>query len=81
MKKNIDVDLIDDDAAVLDALTQCLGQRGFTVRSYSSASEFLMGREQKSPSDCIVASLKMSDISGLDLHATLAKMGCPAPLS
>lgn len=75
MKKNIDVDLISDDAA----LTHSLELRGFEVRSYMSAGEFLKAHEHNPPSDCIVADLKMPDLSGLDLHRSLAKAGCSTP--
>lgn len=80
MKKKICVDLIDDDEAVLDALGLYLERRGFEVRRYSRASDFLKAKERQCQSDCIVADLKMPGSSGLDLHRSLTRMGCPTPL-
>ena len=65
------VSLIDDDAAVLDALTLLLSTQGISSESFMDPREFLA---QPIKAGCIVSDVRMPEFSGLDLlHALVAK--------
>ena len=79
MKKPVRIDLIDDDAPVLDALGLFLERRGFDVERFGRASDYVKvapGRE----SDCIVADIRMPGLSGMDLQRRLTRAGVTTPL-
>jgi two-component system response regulator FixJ len=80
MKKKVTVDLIDDDDAVLDALSMYLEANAFTVRRHQSAEAFLKARDRTGPADCIVADVRMPHMSGLDLQSLLNKRKAREPL-
>ncbi len=65
-----EVYIVDDDRAVLDGLGQWLTTEGLAVRAHESARKFL---ETIQPTDtgCVLTDLRMPDITGLDLLATL----------
>jgi len=66
--------LLDDEQAVVVALARMLQSSGFTVRPYTSAAEFLETHDAEAPG-CLVADVRMPDMSGLELQRTLAKRG------
>lgn len=66
--------LLDDDHAVVVALTRMLQSSGFTVRPYTSAAEFLEAHDAEIPG-CLVADVRMPDMSGLELQRTLLARG------
>ena len=74
--------LIDDDAAVLDALALLLHSVKLEVETYSSADAFLTGLQSKLPSPraCIVTDVRMPGMSGLDLQAELARRNVRIPI-
>jgi two-component system, LuxR family, response regulator FixJ len=78
--KKIVVDLIDDDAAVLDALTAYLRAKKFITRTHRSPDEFLRVRERDGPLDCIVSDVRMPRLSGLELQTLLNKAKSREPL-
>lgn len=69
--------LIDDDDAVLDALTLLLSTNGLVTESYSDARQFLA---QPSKPGCIVSDVRMPGMSGLDLLRELAAAKDPRPV-
>lgn len=71
MKKKICVDLIDDDAAVLDSLGLYLESKGMEVRKYDSAATFLKARKSLPAAECIVSDIRMPGMTGLDLQRQL----------
>lgn len=73
MRKKICVDLIDDDAAVLDALGMYLESKGMDVRRHQSATEYLRARKQLTPAECIVSDIRMPEMTGLELMRALEK--------
>lgn len=79
MKKVI-VDLIDDDAGVLDSLSLYLGTKKFITRTHRLADDFLRVRERDGPADCIVSDVRMPRLSGLELQTLLNKAKWHEPL-
>jgi len=73
------VQIVDDDASFLTATSRLLRASGFTVLTFSSASDFLARRDSDAPG-CVVADLQMPGINGLDLQSTLAQTDNPPPL-
>jgi two-component system response regulator FixJ len=78
--KKIVVDLIDDDAGVLDSLSVYLGAKKFVTRTHRLADDFLRLRERDGPADCIVSDVRMPHISGLELQTLLNKAKWNEPL-
>lgn len=74
------VDLIDDDAAVLDSLSVYLGAKKFITRTHRLAHDFLRVRERDGPADCIVSDVRMPRLSGLELQTMLNKAKSKEPL-
>jgi two-component system response regulator FixJ len=74
------VDLIDDDAAVLDSLSVYLGAKKFVTRAHRLAQDFLRVRERDGPADCIVSDVRMPRLSGLELQMLLNKAKSKEPL-
>jgi FixJ family two-component response regulator len=70
------VHIIDDDAAVRDALSILLRVHGFLIRTYPSAESFLEADGQSEPG-CILTDIQMPGMSGLEL---LARLGADGPL-
>jgi two-component system, LuxR family, response regulator FixJ len=74
------VDLIDDDAGVLDSLSMYLDAKGVTTRTHRSADDFLRVREREGPADCIVSDVRMPSLSGLELQTLLNRVKSKEPL-
>jgi FixJ family two-component response regulator len=72
------VHIVDDDASFLAAISRLLRASGFTVQTYSTASDFLTQRD--SVSGCVLADLKMPGMSGFDLQLALARTRNPLPI-
>jgi RNA polymerase sigma factor (sigma-70 family) len=70
--------LVDDDAAVRDALALTLSLRGYRARVFASAED-LLDVVDASWEGCVVADLRMPGLSGLDLAARLASRGIALP--
>ena len=70
--------LVDDDAAVLKAVSRLLRAKGYAVAAFSSAQEF-MDRYEPSSTGCVVLDLSMPGITGLELQRWLT--GRNSPLS
>jgi len=66
MLRSTDVYVVDDDEAVLRALTFQLQSAGLTPRAYSNALAFLADCDDL-PSGCVVADIRMPDVDGLEL--------------
>ena len=78
--KKIVVDIIDDDAGVLDSLSVYLGAKKFVTRTHRLAHDFLRVRERDGPADCIVSDVRMPRLSGLELQTLLNKAKSREPL-
>lgn len=73
--------LIDDDAAVRDALTLLLRQSGFAVEVFDGAATFLATFTPARPRvACAIVDLQMPGMSGTELQQTLLAQGSELPL-
>src|SRR5262245_42870840 len=64
------VAVVDDDELMRDALLGLLKEAGLTARAFASGEEFLVSVAQHL-SSCLIADIRMSGMSGLDLQARL----------
>lgn len=71
--------LIDDDPSVRDALMLLLSLRGHVCAAFASAEDFLAAL-QPGWRGCVVADIRMSGMSGLQLQALLREQGLPLPV-
>lgn len=75
---NLNIYLIDDDAAVREALTLLLQTYGMRVESFSDPTTFLAHVDPKRPG-CLLLDLRMPMISGLQLQQKLQERGIDWP--
>lgn len=73
------VAVIDDDEAFRAALQRLLKSAGLPVRSFASAEDFLKSGERHETA-CLIADIRMPEMSGLDLQAKLNAEHCPIPI-
>lgn len=69
--------IIDDHESVRDSMRALLESHGLDVCDFPSALDYL---NAGAPGDCIVADLKMPQMSGLELQRELRKRGSRVPL-
>jgi two-component system response regulator FixJ len=66
--------VVDDDPGMRDSLGFLLESRGYAVRTFASAQEFLNSGEGRD-TGCLVADVRMPDMTGLELQERLARQG------
>lgn len=66
--------LVDDEPALLKALTRLLKAEGFSVRAFGSAMDFLGASVAAGPG-CVVVDEAMPGITGSELHQRLKTLG------
>jgi FixJ family two-component response regulator len=71
--------LVDDDPAVLRALSRLLRAHGMPIRTFQSGTDFLSVVPQSRP-DCVLFDVQMPEISGFNLRAKMQALGCKAPV-
>ena len=71
--------IVDDDEGVLKALTRRLRGRGYEIRAYASAREFLAQHDPSIPG-CAILDVAMPDLDGLDLQDALTREGFHRPV-
>lgn len=71
--------LVDDDAAIRDALAWLLRSRGIDVQAWPAAEDFLADY-QPTMSGCLVLDIRMVGMTGIELHDRLVAMGCQMPV-
>lgn len=71
--------IIDDDASVRDALMLLLSLRGHACAGFASAEDFLAAL-RPTWRGCVVADIRMSGMSGLELQALLREQSLPLPV-
>jgi two-component system, LuxR family, response regulator FixJ len=71
--------IVDDDEAVRDSLSLLLGTRGYTVRTFASAPEFLAAAPTLRPG-CLIADVRMPGMDGLELRRRLVDRAMAFPL-
>ncbi len=70
--------VIDDDASVRTATNNLLLSRGYVVRSFASADEFLRS-SHLTETACVIADVQMSGMNGVELLTDLRRRGHAAP--
>jgi FixJ family two-component response regulator len=70
--------IVDDDGPVLKSLSRLLRGRGFEVKTYESAAEFLVAARAERP-DGLVVDHQMPGMTGLELLHKLAQQGLRIP--
>ena len=76
----VNIALVDDDPAVLDSLRLYFIRQGFAAFCFSSAKEFLAAIDRAERFDCVIADVRMPDISGLELVRKLSAQGFIKPI-
>lgn len=71
--------IVDDDAAVRDALALLLGLKGYRTAIYGSAEDFLAAY-RSAWRGCLLLDIKMAGMSGLELQSRLASQGSELPI-
>ncbi|HEY7985359.1 MAG TPA: response regulator [Methylophilaceae bacterium] len=77
--QQIIVYIVDDDAAVRDALTLMIKQEGIAVKAYASAKAFLSICQPDS-SGCVIIDVKMPGMDGTQLQTALVERGVQLPI-
>ena len=70
MRKRPLVAIVDDDESIRETTKDLLESAGLTAVTFANASLFLKSRQMKSIS-CLVADMRMPDMTGLELHQYL----------
>jgi len=70
--------VVDDDPAVLKALSRLLRSQAFRAQTYRSAQEFLAALPS-GPPVCLIVDLQMPEMNGLELQQHLASNGIKIP--
>jgi FixJ family two-component response regulator len=73
------VHLIDDDTSFLRATARLLRARGFAVKTFASAGDFLATLTGDA-AGCAIVDLRMPGMNGLDVQAALAQAGRSLPI-
>jgi FixJ family two-component response regulator len=71
--------VVDDDAAVLKAVSRLLRASGYQAAAFSSAQTFLAEHDPAAPG-CVVLDLAMPGVDGLELQRKLAEAGDARPI-
>lgn len=74
------VHLVDDEAAVRDALAFLLQSHGLVVVAYTSGPELLSALDAQRLRGCLLLDVRMEPMSGLQLHAALIERGFDLPV-
>lgn len=72
------VHLVDDDAAIRDALAWLLRSRGIQSRAWASAEAFLHDYDN-AMSGCLILDIRMVGMTGMELYEQLLARGCAMP--
>ena len=70
--------VVDDDADIRDSMRMLLEVAGFKVRSFTSAKHFLADDNPKS--GCLIADIRMPDMSGLELQEEVTRRHIDLPV-
>jgi FixJ family two-component response regulator len=71
--------IVDDDPAVLRALSRLLRSRAFRVNTYGSGQEFLAALPDGLP-ECLIIDFQMPEMNGLELQQNLISRGVTVPM-
>jgi two-component system, LuxR family, response regulator DctR len=71
--------IVDDDAAIRDALSWLLRSRGVAARAWASGEE-LLACPAGELRGCVVLDVRMEGMSGIEVHDALLARGCALPV-
>jgi FixJ family two-component response regulator len=71
--------VVDDDAAVRDAVQRLIASVGLRVQTFGSTREFLATKRPDAPA-CLVLDVRLPDASGLELQGDLAAANVEIPI-
>jgi two-component system, LuxR family, response regulator DctR len=71
--------VVDDDTTLRDAILFLLASRGVSATAFASAEEFLAAFTLELRG-CLLTDVRMTGMSGLELHARLTANGCTLPV-
>jgi FixJ family two-component response regulator len=71
--------VVDDDAAVREAVGKLIASVGLRVETFGSTREFLDAKRPEAPA-CLVLDVRLPDISGLEFQHDLAQASIPIPI-
>ena len=71
--------IVDDDPDVCRAVGRLVRGRGYEVREFNSARDFLVAHEPEPPG-CLLLDLSMPEVDGLQLQQSLVASGCHRPI-
>jgi FixJ family two-component response regulator len=70
--------VVDDDASIRAAIDRLLRSRGYAVRKFASAEDFLRSAELNGTL-CVITDVRMPVMGGIELQAILRAEGCTVP--
>lgn len=79
MNAQANVYVVDDEPAVLKALTRLLQGAGYNVHGMQSPKEFLDGHHAEA-ADCVITDFSMPEINGLELQRSVGESNNPCPV-
>jgi two-component system, LuxR family, response regulator DctR len=72
--------IVDDEAAVRDALAFLVLSHGLPSQTYADGREFLDACARQTPRGCVLLDVRMEPISGLQVHDELVRRGIQLPV-
>ena len=73
------VRVVDDDASVRRAVERLLSAKGYVVRSYGTAGDYLLAERGEEPG-CLILDLRMPGPSGMELFESATRLGAALPV-
>ena len=77
--KTVTIYLIEDDASQRDSIESLLVYKGYIVKSYSAANNFLKNDHFERPA-IVISDIRLPDISGVELHHALIEKYINIPI-
>ena len=77
--KTVTIYLIEDDASQRDSIESLLVYKGYIVKSYSAAKNFLKKAHFERPA-IVISDIRLPDISGVELHHALIEKNINIPI-
>lgn len=77
--KTVTIYLIEDDASQRESIESLLNFKGYIVKSYSAANNFLKNVPFERPA-IVISDIRLPDISGVELHHALLEKNINIPI-
>jgi FixJ family two-component response regulator len=79
MNRDSQISIVDDDLSVREATMNLVTAMGFAAEMFPCAEDYLASGAVNRTS-CLISDMRMSGMSGLDLHNRLVASGTPIPM-